>query len=271
MTHSPLYFRELVARLRANFPGRVIKQTLAQNVLAAIAEDIQAGRSPYRNVAELYRDDIHVTHDQGKYLMHNVMRSALGLPHSTAGFEKVDAERRKYLDSVLHWLNISDADRELVRQALLLEASDRPSIVARIQAERLRQQMTDLIAKLSPLIAARREAIALEAAVHTAGGKIVWASSAPQWLSLAVADEGIPLFDLPVTVDLYNGNNPLKGKGGKNEAVTDDWLAHLTRHLSLRRIDVSNCAIQGEGLKHLSALTGLRELNLTLTPVRTSR
>jgi hypothetical protein len=166
MTHSPLYFRELVARLRANFPGRVIRQTLAQNVLAAIAEDIQAGRSPYRNVAELYRDDIHVTHDQGKYLMHNVMRSALGLPHSTAGFEKVDAERRKYLDSVLHWLTISDADRELVRQALLLDASDRPAIVARIQAERLRQQLTDLIAKLNPLIAARREAIALEAAVQ---------------------------------------------------------------------------------------------------------
>lgn len=35
----------------------------------------------------------------------------------------------------------------------------------------------------------------------------------------------------------------------------------------MRRLDLANCAIQGEGLQHIAALAGLRELNLTLTPV----
>lgn len=70
-----------------------------------------------------------------------------------------------------------------------------------------------------------------------------------------------------VSIDLYNGNNPLKGKGGKNEAVTDDWLAGLAGCTSLRKLHLTNCAITNAGLVHLKGLTGVEELNLSLTPV----
>ena len=70
-----------------------------------------------------------------------------------------------------------------------------------------------------------------------------------------------------VSIDLYNGNNPLKGKGGKNEAVTDDWLAGLAGCTSLRKLHLTNCAITNAGLVHLKGLTGIEDLNLTLTPV----
>ena len=63
MTHSPHYIRALVSELRQLFPEREIRQTLAQNLLAQVADDIDAGRSPMKNVAELYRDSIHKTHD----------------------------------------------------------------------------------------------------------------------------------------------------------------------------------------------------------------
>ena len=76
------------------------------------------------------------------------------------------------------------------------------------------------------------------------------------------------IFDIPAAIDLYNGNNPLKGKGGRNERVTDEWLKRLSGVSTLRRLDLANCAVQGDGLQHIGALTGLRELNLTLTPVK---
>jgi hypothetical protein len=73
--------------------------------------------------------------------------------------------------------------------------------------------------------------------------------------------------DAAIAIDLYNGNNPLKGKGGKNEAVTDAWLAKLAPLTSLRRLDLANCAVTDAGMTHLAGLTSLEDLNLTLTPV----
>ena len=87
------------------------------------------------------------------------------------------------------------------------------------------------------------------------------------WCYLASGDEGAEIFDVPTAVDLYNGNNPLKGKGGRNERVTDAWLERLSRVATLKKLDLANCAVQGEGLKHIAGLANLRELNLTLTPV----
>lgn len=72
----------------------------------------------------------------------------------------------------------------------------------------------------------------------------------------------------PVAIDLYNGNNPLKGKGGRNEAVTDAWLAeHLVDLPTLRKLSVSNCAVTNAGMIVVGKLIGLEELNLTLTAV----
>jgi len=62
-----------------------------------------------------------------------------------------------------------------------------------------------------------------------------------------------------VSIDLFNGNNPTKGQGGPNEAVTDEWLACLEGCSSLRRLSLQNCAITNAGLVHLAGMTSLRQ------------
>jgi hypothetical protein len=89
----------------------------------------------------------------------------------------------------------------------------------------------------------------LMAAVERAGGKVV---------------EGL---EGVVSIDLFNGNNPTKGQGGPNEAVTDEWLACLEGCSSLKKLSLQNCAITNDGLVHLQRLTGLEELSLAFTPV----
>jgi hypothetical protein len=89
----------------------------------------------------------------------------------------------------------------------------------------------------------------LAAAVVRAGGKVV------------EGPEGV------VSIDLFNGNNPTKGQGGPNEAVTDEWLACLEGCSSLKKLSLQNCAITNAGLVHLRGLTGLEELSLSFTPV----
>jgi hypothetical protein len=268
MTHSPVYMRALVAELRRLHPGREVRQTLAQNLLEQIAEDVTAGRAPFQSVAELYRDDIHMTHDHGKYLMHNAMRRALGQPPSAVGFEKLKPEIKQYLDGVVALLAATPADQDIVRQVLTNdEAGDRSVLVARVADPTLRTRLESLLPEVKRAITARREALALERVIHAVDGKVINTPTAPQWLYLATGDRGTEVFDVPSAVDLYNGNNPLKGQGGRNEKVTDDWLERLSGVTTLRRVDVANCAIQGDGLRHLGKLTGLREVNLTLTPV----
>lgn len=267
MEHSPGYLRALVAELRRLHPGREIRQTFAQNLLAQIAADIARKQAPLAKLEDLYRDEIHLTHDAGKYLMHNAMRHALGQPASTAGFEKVSPEVRSYLDGVLAPLKTSPADKERLAQILALDATDRAAVIAKISDKNLQTRLQALLPAIEQAATTRRATLALEAEVKAVGGKLITAASGPQWLYLATSDSGVEIFDVPVAVDLYNGNNPLKGKGGKNELVTDAWLQKLASVTTLKRIDLANCAIQGDGLKHIASLPELRELNLTLTPV----
>ncbi len=268
MSHSPSYLRALIAELRRLHPDREIRQTLAQNLLAQIAEDIDAGRAPFKSVTELYRDAIHMTHDHGKYLMHNAMRRALGQPLSAAGFENLNPEIKRYLDGLLSLRTVTESDQFILRRVLSAnQAGERKTLVATIADEMLRARMTALLPDIERALVARGHAPQLEAQINAVGGKLFRMTQAPQWLILATGDEGLDLFDLPTIIDLYNGNNPLKGKGGRNEQVTDEWLACLSEVTTLRRLDISNCSIKGDGLRHLSGLTGLRELNLTLTTV----
>lgn len=268
MAHSPTYVRALVAELRRLHPGREIRQTLAQNLLAQVAEDIDAGRAPFTSVAELYRDPIHMTHDHGRYLMHNAMRRALGQPPSAAGFEKLKPEVKRYLDGVLSLLTTTTEDRAILQRVLSgRDTVGRAALVATVSDKALRARLASLLPEVERAAKARRGVPSLEAIIDEVGGRLICTPSAPQWLYLATGDSGTEDFDVPAGVDLYNGNNPLKGKGGRNERVTDDWLGHLSGVATLRRLDVSNCAIKGDGLRHLGKLTGLRELNLTLTPV----
>jgi len=268
MTHSPGYLRALVAELRRLHPGRELRQTHAQNLLAQIAEDIAANRAPIKDVTELYRDGIHMTHDHGKYLMHNAMRRALGQPVSAAGFEKLDPQIKKYLDGVIASVDTTPADQSLLTQILSVnESVDRSALVAKVADDDLRTKLTVLLPAIEQAVKARPATVALEAEITELGGRLICTPTGPQWLYLATGDTGMEIFDVPAAIDLYNGNNPLKGKGGRNERVTDDWLKRLSSVATLRKLDLANCAIQGDGLRHIAGLTHLRELNLTLTPM----
>ena len=268
MTHSPAYFRALVSELRHLHPGRELRLTLAQNLLAQVAEDIAAQKAPVKNIVDLYRDEIHLKPESGKYLMHNAMRFALGQPLSSAGFDKVDPKMKQYLDGILNQLVTAPADKTLLTQILSMDATvDRTALTAKLSDKNLQSKMTALLPEIERAVKARHLTLALEAEIKEAGGKLICTPSAPQWLYLATGDTGMEIFEVPGAIDLYNGNNPLKGKGGRNERVTDDWLKRISNVTTLRKLDLANCAIQGEGLQHLAKLTSLRELNLTLTPV----
>ena len=268
MAHSPGYFRALVAELQRRHPGRELRQTFMQNLLTKIAEDIAAKQAPLEKVEDLYRDDIHLTHQTGKYLAHNAMRRALGQAPSTVGFEKIKPDVKQYLDGVLAELVTSPADQALLIQILSVDASvDRATLIANVSDQKLKDRLVALLPKIEQAATVRRDTLALEAEIQAVGGKLICTPSGPQWLYLATGDIGTEIFDVPAAIDLYNGNNPLKGQGGRNELVTDDWLQRLSGLTTLRKLDLANCAIQGPGLSQIAALSGLRELNLTLTPV----
>ena len=101
MAHSPKYIAALLDRLRKKYPGREFRQTHAIDLLAKIAADVEAGKAPFKSVADLHRDKIHVKIDTGRYLMHNCMRYALGQPRSAKHFDKLDPKIKAYLDGVL--------------------------------------------------------------------------------------------------------------------------------------------------------------------------
>jgi hypothetical protein len=107
------------------------------------------------------------------------------------------------------------------------------------------------------------------AGCHKLGADLARALGGLQ-LAAAVVAAGGTVVDGPVgpeSIDLYNGNNPLKGKGTRNEQVTDAWLEQLSHCKTLRKLSLSNCAITNAGLAALKHLTALEELNLTLTSV----
>ncbi len=101
MMHHAAYFRELLAVLRETHPDRTIGRTKSMEILQQVETDIAAGKAPLKEVAELYRDAIHMDLITGRYLMHNCMRHALDQPRSKAGFEKLKPVMKVYLDSVL--------------------------------------------------------------------------------------------------------------------------------------------------------------------------
>lgn len=104
MTHSPSYFDDLQASLQSEYADRTISRTRHIDVLYEISQDIDAGVAPFQNFSELFRDTIHATIFEGRYLAHNLLRDALGMPLSRVGFEtqsgelKFSEENRMYFD-----------------------------------------------------------------------------------------------------------------------------------------------------------------------------
>lgn len=70
----------------------------------------------------------------------------------------------------------------------------------------------------------------------------------------------------PVVIDLYDGNNPTKKKGGLNTTINDAWLAKLAGVTTVTSLSVANCDVHADGLLHVATLAALQSLNLTLTP-----
>ena len=105
MEHSVAYFDALLARLKKEHPGRDIRRTRATDLLARVAADAKAGKAPFKDVAEIYRDAIHMNVVTGRYMMHNAMRHALGQHRSAKGFEKLDPKLKKNFDKVLDSLD----------------------------------------------------------------------------------------------------------------------------------------------------------------------
>ena len=99
-------------------------------------------------------------------------------------------------------------------------------------------------------VAAAPDADAVRKAVEAVGGKI----------TLSAGGE-------PVAIDLNDGNNPMKGKGGRNLKVNDAWLEHLAGVTTLKQLNLPNCDVHGPGLEQIAGHTKLERLGLTLTPV----
>lgn len=104
MQHSPAYLDAVVKKLRELHPGRIFRQTRAQDLLARVAADIVAKKAPFSRLEDFYRDDIHLNVITGRYLMHNAMRHALEQPRSVAGFETIPSPVKTYLDGILDTL-----------------------------------------------------------------------------------------------------------------------------------------------------------------------
>ena len=106
MTHSLAYIDELIALLRRQHPDRVIRRTRAMDALQWVVEDVAAGKAPFDELAFLYRDAIHMNTQTGRYMMHNLMRHAVGQKASIAGFSKIDPKIKDYLDTILERVGI---------------------------------------------------------------------------------------------------------------------------------------------------------------------
>ena len=100
MSHSPGYFQAVKTQLRAKYPERSISVTAALEVLDTVWHVIERGQAPFGSFPELYRDEIHMTTQAGRYLMHNTLRQALQQPFSDQGFQ-LEAAQKEYLDQRL--------------------------------------------------------------------------------------------------------------------------------------------------------------------------
>ena len=80
MSVSPVYFDRLIANLVELHPGQTVTRTFATDILNDISADIDNNIGPYNSLSDLYRDELHMSYEEGRFLMNNVMRIALDQP-----------------------------------------------------------------------------------------------------------------------------------------------------------------------------------------------
>ena len=104
MRHSSAWYAALLNRLRATHPDRTITRTRCADALWKIADEIAAGDAPFEQLDAIYRDAIHMELGPGRYLMHNLMRLALGQDPVTEWAEPIEPPVKTYLDEqITYW------------------------------------------------------------------------------------------------------------------------------------------------------------------------
>lgn len=98
---SLTYIYALEGAVSAEYPDRNVFVTEHLRVLEKIRLDSASGSGHFDELADLFRDETHLSYIEGRYLSHNLIRKSLGLPISTPeGFE-VSKLTKFYLDCVI--------------------------------------------------------------------------------------------------------------------------------------------------------------------------
>lgn len=147
------------------------------------------------------------------------------------------------------------------------EQVDRAALTAKLSDAGLRDRVEKTLPEIAKAAERYRRTQKLLADVKAVGGNVELAPGGPEWLREAAGDEAMKIFDAPVSILLYDGNNPLKGKGGLNTRVNDAWLQRIEGLATVTKLDLANCDVHLEGMRRVATLTGLESLNLTLAPV----
>ena len=101
MVHAPEYYQALERALIARHPKLEVRSTKVMQAIDSIGHDIERKSAPLGSLAELYRDEIHLTVQGGRYLAHNMLRRALGQPLSSQGFQ-LEPDLQNYLDQKIN-------------------------------------------------------------------------------------------------------------------------------------------------------------------------
>ena len=144
---------------------------------------------------------------------------------------------------------------------------ERAAAAGKLGAAELKAKVVAALPEIEAAAVRWRRTQQLMKDVADVGGKTTLAAGGPDWLRKAAGDEALEIFSSVVSVDLYDGNNPLKGKGGVNSRVNDAWLAKLAGCDTIASLNLANCDVHGAGLQQVATITKLETLNLTLTPV----
>ena len=101
LSHSAKYFDALLETLRKSHPTRSFARTYAIDALQQLEQEIASHKAPIESIDVLYRDKIHMDLVTGRFLMHSLMRQAIGRPISHTGFDKLDTDSAQYLMDVV--------------------------------------------------------------------------------------------------------------------------------------------------------------------------
>ena len=121
------------------------------------------------------------------------------------------------------------ADKTLLAQILSMDGSvDRAALIAKLADKDLQSKLTALLPEIERAVKARRSTLRWKPRSRKSAASSSAHRAVRSGCIWPPATRGRRSFDVPAAIDLYNGNNPLKGKGGRNERVTDEWLKRLS-------------------------------------------